>query len=171
MPSIHTSRHLWQVLICAAAIGVSTTTSAHESPKPAVVAAVAGDSTAFEAAAKVIDAFHVALAKGDRDAALALLGDDIQIYEQGWVERSKAEYAAHHLASDIEFSAAVSSVQTARGGAVADDMAYVTTETRVTGKFNDKAVDSISLGTFVLHREAGTWRIVHIHWSSRNAKK
>jgi ketosteroid isomerase-like protein len=165
-------RHLRRVLFCATALVLSTATSALAELKAPPSASIAtGNSTAFEAAANIIDAFHAALAKGDRNAALALLGEDLQIYEQGWVERSKGEYAAHHLASDIEFSAAVSSAQTARSGAVVGDMAYVITERRMTGKFNDKNIDSISLETVVLRRIGGGWHIAHIHWSSRDAKR
>jgi ketosteroid isomerase-like protein len=172
MTSLLVFRNFWRILLCAAAIVVSAAASAHDAPPPPQpVSMVPGDSTALEVAAMAIDAFHAALVKGDRDAALALLAENIQIYEQGWVERSKAEYAAHHLGSDMKFSAAVSSAQTARSGVGVGDMAYVTTEKRMTGKFNDKNIDSISLETVVLRRIEGSWRIAHIHWSSRDAKK
>lgn len=172
MTSLLVFRDFWRISVCAAAIVLSAAASAHDAPTaPQPVSLVSGDSTAFGVAAKSVDAFHAALAKGDRDAALALLAEDIQIYEQGWVERSKAEYASHHLGSDMEFSAAVSSAQTARSGAVIGDMAYVVTEKRMTGKFNDKNIDSISLETAVLRRVEGNWRIAHVHWSSRDAKK
>jgi hypothetical protein len=127
--------------------------------------------TATDAAAGVVDAFHSALAKGDGKAALALLDDQVQIYEQGWVERSKSEYAAKHLESDMKFSAATTQSQTARTGAVVGDLAYISTEGRTAGKFEGKAVDSITLETAVLHRASDGWRIVHVHWSSRKAKK
>lgn len=167
IPFLSNSR---RVAFCAAAIAFSTAALAHDSPRPTEVAAVSSDSRSFDEAAKVVDGFHAALAEGNPDAALSLLTDNIQIYEQGWVERSKAEYAAHHLASDIEFTAAVSGVQTARSGIVIGDMAYVATEARMTGRFKNKNIDSISLETAVLHRTANDWRIAHIHWSSRNAK-
>jgi ketosteroid isomerase-like protein len=130
-----------------------------------------GQAPSFEAAAATVDAFHAALAKGNRDGALALLGDDMQIYEQGWVERSKQEYASHHLASDIEFSAAVTRTQTKRGGTRIGNVAYVMTETKTMGTFEDKAINSIGLETMVVRRSGKAWRIVHIHWSSRDVKK
>ena len=37
--------------------------------------------------------------------------------------------------------------------------------------FKGKAIDSITLETMVLRREQSGWRIVHIHWSSREPKK
>jgi ketosteroid isomerase-like protein len=125
----------------------------------------------IEDAAAVVDSFHAALTKGDRDAALAVMADEVGIFEQGWVERSKAEYASHHLASDSEFSKAVTSAQTARTGAIVGDLAYVATESKTTGRYKDKDVDVIALETMVLRRTESGWRIVHIHWSSRKAKE
>jgi hypothetical protein len=127
--------------------------------------------TPIEEASKIVDAFHGALTKGDGKAALALLDEQVQIYEQGWVERSKDEYASKHLESDMKFSAATTQSQTARTGAVVGDLAYISTEGRTAGKFEGKAVDSITLETVVLHRASDGWHIVHIHWSSRKAKK
>jgi ketosteroid isomerase-like protein len=128
-------------------------------------------NTAIEEAAKAVDAFHDALVKGDRQAAQALLDDQVQIYEQGWVDRSKAEYASHHLESDAAFSAATTNTQTARSGMILGDLAYVISEAKVAGTFKGKAIDSITLETMVLRRREGAWRIVHIHWSSRDDKK
>lgn len=134
-------------------------------------APVAPADAALAPAAKAVDAFHDALAKGDRAAVEALLADDVHIYEQGWVERSKAEYASHHLASDIAFSKATRRKQTARSGVVLGDLAYVTREETVSGEFEGKAINSVTLETMVLRRAKNNWRIVHIHWSSRAAKQ
>ena len=128
-------------------------------------------TAAIEDAGRTVDAFHDALTKGDRQAAQALLDDKVQIFEQGWVERSKAEYAAHHLESDAAFSAATTSAQTARSGMILGELAYVTSEGKVSGTFKGKFIDSITLETMVLRRAPDGWRIVHIHWSSRDAKK
>jgi hypothetical protein len=123
----------------------------------------------YEEAALVADAFHAALQKGDRGAALAALDDSVQIYEQGWVENSKAEYADHHLGADMKFAAATTSRQTARNGSLVGDLAFVTTES-ANGTFEAKPVDTINLETMVLRRSEKGWRIVHIHWSSRKPK-
>ena len=119
--------------------------------------------------AKAVDAFHGALQKGDRAAALASLDEKVQIYEQGWVEHSRAEYEANHLASDLKFAQATSTTQTARDIAVLREFGYVTTESRTTGTFEGKSVDSINLETMVLRLSEKGWRIVHIHWSSRKS--
>jgi ketosteroid isomerase-like protein len=127
-------------------------------------------STTVDEASRVVDAFHAALQKGDRDAALSQLDDAVAIYEQGWVERSKSEYASSHLASDMKFSAATAATQTERTGTIIGDLAYVTSEGTVTGTFEGKPVNSITLETMILRRTDDGWRIIHIHWSSRKPK-
>jgi hypothetical protein len=151
------------VLICTAAIAGGSE-NAHGPTS-------AARPSTFAAAASVVDAFHEALKSRKRDDAQALLDDQVQIYEQGHVERSKSEYASHHLDSDIEFTAATQTSQTARTGAMIGDLTYVSTESRISGSFEDKPIDMISLETMLLRRTSAGWRIVHIHWSSRTAKK
>ena len=129
-----------------------------------------GASATFEDASRVVDDFHAALQNSDRDGALALLDDAVQIYEQGWVEHSKAEYAAEHLASDLKFSAATTAAQTGRTGTLIGDLAYVTSEGTVTGTFEGRPVNSITLETMVLRRTPDGWRVIHIHWSSRKPR-
>ncbi len=121
---------------------------------------------AVEAAAAV-DGFHAALRRGDTSAALEFLAADALIYEEGGAERSRAEYASHHLAADAAFSQAVPSTRSRRTGRASGETAWIATESRTTGRFRDRAVDRLSAETMVLRREGGRWRIAHIHWSSR----
>lgn len=51
----------------------------------------------------VVERFFRELAAGNTNAASALLDPGVVIYESGRVERSRAEYASHHLASDAKF--------------------------------------------------------------------
>lgn len=142
---------------------------AHE---PLQTAAASVDDVQAEAAAatSVVDAFHAALEHGETDAALALLADDVLIFEGGGAERSKAEYAEHHLAADAAFSAAVPSVRSRRIARAGADSAWVASESRTTGAFNGRPIDSLSVETMVLRHEADGWRITHIHWSSHAAR-
>ncbi|MDO9588147.1 MAG: nuclear transport factor 2 family protein [Brevundimonas sp.] len=118
-------------------------------------------------AATVIDAFHAALKAGDTTAALALMAADVMIYEQGGAERSRDEYASHHLGSDAAFAAASEAAVARRSGWADGDVAWITSEGRTTGQFNGRAVDRLTTETMVLKRHAEGWRIHHIHWSSR----
>ncbi len=93
--------------------------------------------------------------------------DVLVVYESGHVERSKAEYVRGHLPSDLAFSRAVPGVTTLSQTFTRGDMAWVITEGRTTGTYEGKPVDRITTETLVLRLDAGGWRIVHIHWSSR----
>ena len=121
------------------------------------------------AAAAVVDNFHAALQQGDTAAALALLSDDVLIFEEGGAERSRSEYEASHLAADATFSAAVPAVRTRRSGRAGSDLAWIASESRTTGTYHERAIDRIGTESMILRRTPAGWRIVHIHWSSRAA--
>lgn len=113
--------------------------------------------------------FHAALNAGDSEAAAALLADDLTVYEEGHVERSKAEYVRGHLPSDLEYSRAVPGVTSLSETFTRGEMAWVISEGRATGVFEGKPVDRITTETMILRLDAGGWKIVHIHWSSHKA--
>ena len=155
-------------LIAALAAAASPVPAHGLVTKPAAVASAL--STAARGAAATVDAFHAALQHGDARAAAALLADDVLIYESGEVERSKAAYAAHHLAADIEFTKAVPSTVTHRAGQAIGGIAWIASEGRTTGNFNGRAIDSMTTETMVLKRVGSGWRIVQIHWSSAKVR-
>lgn len=127
-------------------------------------------SAEAQAAVAAVDAFHQALACGDRAAAAALMAKDALIYESGGVERSKAEYAAHHLSADAAFAQAVRRTLTRRQVRAEGGSAWVASEASVVGTFKGRAINSRSVETMVLRRAGPAWRIVHIHWSSADVK-
>ncbi len=155
-------------LIGMAAIGLSLTAAhpgAHDAPQtppPAEHAAPADSVTPVG----TVTAFHAALTSGNSAAALALLAEDVIIFESGGVESSRAEYASHHLAADAAFSAAVPRTLVSRTQGEAGDMAWVMSVETVTGTYRNRAINSRSVETMLLHRVNGQWRIAHIHWSS-----
>jgi ketosteroid isomerase-like protein len=118
-------------------------------------------------AAAAVDAFHAALRSGDPQAALALMADDASVFEDGRIERTKAEYALHHAGADAAFSKAVKSKRLSRTGQATADIAVIASESRTRGRFRGEEVDRIMVETMVLRRGSeGGWKIVHIHWSS-----
>lgn len=123
-------------------------------------------STSARGAAAIVDAFHSALDRGDTRAAAALLAEDALIFESGGAERTKAEYAEHHLPADAEFSRAVHSVVTRRAGNSMGSLAWVASDGRTSGTYKGKALDLRTTETMVLRQTGKTWKIVHIHWSS-----
>lgn len=156
-------------VILAALLGVAVPAAAASGQSGHADARSPLPQSAREAAA-VVDAFHAALRRGDTRAAAALLAEDALIFESGEAERSKAEYAAHHLGADAEFSKAVSAAVTRRSGGAAGMFAWVSSEGRTTGTFKGKALDRLTTETMVLRHTGGGWKIEHIHWSSAAAK-
>lgn len=131
---------------------------------------LAADSPVTDPVA-VVDEFHNALNRGDASAAAALLDDNALIYEEGDAERSKTEYAAHHLAADIAFLAHIEERVLKRDSGYDGTLAWVATEAEMTGQVGDKTIDRFTTETMILHRVGGGWRILHIHWSSRPVEK
>ncbi len=119
---------------------------------------------------ETVSAFHAAIQAGDKVKALELLSPSIVIYESGYVERSRDEYASHHLGSDMEFGKAVSRKVLKHSERVDGNVAMVMEETETTGKFKDKPVHSFGVETAILEKKGDGWVIVHVHWSSRKAK-
>jgi ketosteroid isomerase-like protein len=113
-----------------------------------------------------VAAFHHALSTGDSAGALALLAPDAVILESGDLE-TRAEYAAHHLAADIEFSRAVPSQQVTTRVYQEGAVAWVASVSTSRGTFRDRAIASQGAELMILTRTAAGWRIRAIHWSSR----
>lgn len=153
-------------LILAAALAFAASTAIAQE----VVPGFGADQTADEATlpvVAVVDAFHAALGSGNADAVLALLAEDVMVLEEGGAERSRGEYAGHHLPADMVFAAATDAEVSRRAAWIEGDTAWVLTEGRTSGQFNGRAVNRLTAETMILHRGADGWRIRHIHWSSR----
>ncbi len=124
-------------------------------------AATAGDT---------VDAFHAALHAGDKDSALAILSPDVTIFESGHVERSRAEYAAHHLADDVAFAGISERRVLRRGERSGNDQAVIWEESETIGRSKGKPVHLLGTETTILVKAGDRWTIVHVHWSSRQVK-
>jgi ketosteroid isomerase-like protein len=153
-------------LVLAAALAFAAPAAiAHEVvDNPAPAEAV---DEAIRPVVAVVDAFHAALGSGNADAVLALLAEDVMVLEEGGAERSREEYAGHHLPADMAFAAATEAGVTRRAAWIQGDIAWVLTEGRTSGQFNGRAINRLTAETMILHRGADGWRIRHIHWSSR----
>jgi len=118
-----------------------------------------------------VDRLYLAIARSDRPAAAAVLAADVQIFESGFVERSRDEYLAHHFEADAGFAQGVTRKVIKHSDQVAGNMALVLQETETAGSYEGKPVKLIGTETAVLRLQGGNWRIVHIHWSSRKPKQ
>jgi len=150
----------------AMSLMIAGTAAAHPAETPTKSITSKAVPAPARPAASVVDGFHLALARGDTRAALRFLAENALIFESGGAERSKAEYASHHLAADAAFSQAVPARITRRTGEAMGSTAWIASEGRTTGKWKGKAVDVVTTETMILRRMGGAWKITHIHWSS-----
>ncbi len=114
-----------------------------------------------------LNSFHAALNSGDEQAVMAVLSPDVLIFESGGAERSRAEYASHHMKSDMAFLAQMGQDEISQAASEQGDTAWIVTESRIYGRYNDKDIDIVSTETAVLKLGEDGWKIVHLHWSSR----
>jgi ketosteroid isomerase-like protein len=160
------------LLAAAACVLIVTAASAHpDQVHDAATKPVAGVAVSARPPAAVVDAFHAALRRGDTNTAQSHLAANALIYESGGVERDRKEYASHHLGADAAFAQAVPGTVIRRTGEAVGAVAWIATEGRTTGTYNDKAIDRITTETMLLRRVGGAWKIVHIHWSSAAAAR
>lgn len=155
--------------LVAAIASCAAPLAAHDTLAPTAQTAIL--PTEARSAAAVVEKFHDALRRGDTALASALLADDALIFEEGNAERSKQEYASHHLGADAAFSQAIAGSVTRRTGKAVGDLAWIASEGRIAGTYKGKAIDRITTETMVLRRSGKAWRIIHIHWSSAAAGK
>jgi ketosteroid isomerase-like protein len=128
---------------------------------PALAAPVAPDE-----AANIVSQFHEALKRGDANVAIAQLSADALIYESGYAETHE-NYLAHHLQADIEFAKQTTRKVTATTSQCGETLCVLMQESETTGSYKGKLVQSIGVETSVLVRAGDTWKIQHVHWSSR----
>jgi ketosteroid isomerase-like protein len=116
-------------------------------------------------------ALHDALAAGDATRVQGLLDSKVMIMEGGDVERSLKEYAAHHLPADLKFMKGVTYQLERQTGDSSGDLAWVASEAAITGSSDGKPVALVSTETLVLKNVGGSWKVVHIHWSSKAGRR
>lgn len=116
-------------------------------------------------------ALHEAMSAGDAKRVQDALDPKVLIMEGGNVERSRAEYAGHHLPADLKFMQALDYKLERQTGDTVGDLAWVASEARLKGTREGKPIDTVSTESLVLKKAAAGWKVVHIHWSSRTAKQ
>jgi len=150
----------------------STAPSTKPSPKPSTappaqaVVKAALFSGLEQAPAKTVLAFHQALKEGDHAKVDQVLADDVMIFEGGGVERSKAEYAQHHMSADMAYLKEMSVETLEHHVKVDGNVAVSMARSKVNGSYKGKTVAHEGMETITLLKQNGQWRINHIHWSN-----
>lgn len=124
-------------------------------------------SAAAQQPSDAVDQFRAALAAGKVDVINDILAEDVLIFEGSGVERSLAEYRSHHLPSDIKFSQHVTFELLERETHNAGELAVVTSRYKVSGTYNEKAIDLTMNETITAKKlDSSSWQIILIHWSN-----
>lgn len=116
--------------------------------------------------AEAVDAFHKALRDGKRDAAIEMLTKDASVFETGYVEPMRDQYAGEHLKQDMEFAAKTKRNVLRRETQIDGNSAWVLSLTETIGDFGERHVELEGTETVILRLVGEDWKIAHIHWSA-----
>jgi ketosteroid isomerase-like protein len=137
-------------------------------PAPTPEASAEVDQSAVVMAV-VID-FHQAIEEGYREGAVRLLDENLIVFETGYVETSRDEYAGGHLDADMQYAMTVKREIVHSQTMVSGNVAVVLSQTRSRGEFAGKKINLTNTETMVLRLGPDGWKIAHIHWSGHELK-
>lgn len=167
------SRFYASNIILAASLAFSLQASAHEPDKAASMGMpvfVQNVAPAAIDAVKVVDSFSTAIQSVKLDVAKNLLDPKVLILESGGSERSRDEYMGGHAIADANFLQNAHIQQRYRQAQAEGNFAWVATESEIQATEQGKKILLLSTETMLLKKTLQGWKIVHIHWSSRNKK-
>jgi ketosteroid isomerase-like protein len=116
--------------------------------------------------ASVLESFYGAIKRGDAKSAMSVIAPDAMFVESGTLE-TRAQYEMNHLPADIDFEKQVTGTRDPLRVTFNGDTAWVIATTTYDGKFEGAPVQFVSAQLMVLTKDAETWKIRAIHWSSR----
>lgn len=115
---------------------------------------------------ETVDAYYQALRDQNPALALSLLSREVQVFEHGRLNRSREDYAAAHLPTDLDSAKRITRELLSRRSGGAGDLYWVSSTYREQQMLEDGEKDSNATETVLLRRRGETWQIVHIHFSA-----
>ncbi len=122
------------------------------------------------AAEAVANAFHAALQKGDRTAALALLAPEVSIIEGGETQ-TRGQYAAGHLSEDIAFLQSARIKPLSLGSMPMGPTAMVGSRSEIRATHDGKPIALLSTEMLTLKQTPAGWLITRVEWASQRLSK
>lgn len=125
---------------------------------------------------EVLKAYKSALENKTAEGTFDLFSADSEVYEQGGVEGSYANYIEHHLGPELshfnrfEFSDYTVQVETSLPYAFTTETYTYTIELQGEKGASPRIIDRKGVATSVLKKTDGEWKIIKMHSSSRNKK-
>ena len=112
-----------------------------------------------------IEKYDRAVAAKDVATVKSLLAPDVLLYEHSVRNDGLQDVFENHLKPEIlefqDLELDFSDVRITSG----TDLALVTRQYRVRGKLGERVIDATGNETMVWRKVAGSWKIVHIHYS------
>src|SRR5690606_7053108 len=105
------------------------------------------------------------------DKVLDLLAKDALVYEQGFAETSRDEWARKQLGTAIAFARDTERRVVRRQASEAGDAAWVISTTQTLLDVGERKLMLEGAETAILRRDGADWRIVHLHWSAHEASE
>jgi len=115
---------------------------------------------------ETVDAYYQALRDQKPALALSLLGREVQVFEHGRLNRSRQDYAAAHLPTDLDSAKRITRELLSRRSGGSGDFHWVASNFREQEMLEDGESGSNATETVLLRRRGGAWQIVHIHFSA-----
>jgi ketosteroid isomerase-like protein len=120
----------------------------------------------------VLAAYRAALTARDTEAMASLFAEDSAIFESGKAEGNFANYLEHHLRPELAEFASFSIGEPKVAVTTMGDMAFASETYTYRIELTDgRVVDREGVATSVLMHDAGGWKIVQYHSSSRAPAK
>ncbi|MCH2450015.1 MAG: nuclear transport factor 2 family protein [Gracilimonas sp.] len=117
-----------------------------------------------QAISKTLADFENAIVENNSEVASGLLHDNVIILE-GSSSETKEQYLSHHFHSDGRFLSAMNREVISEQITIEGNIAWVSSQTKMTGTYNEREIDRTSLELAVLKKENGEWKIIALHWS------
>ena len=109
-------------------------------------------------------ALSAAIKGGNKDVVRELLHEDVLVLESGHAQRSRDDYMSGHMLSDMAFLKNMTLKTVNQSVSIDADLAWVTTETHMTGKFKDREIDETTQEFLIMRKGDDGWKVTHIHW-------
>jgi ketosteroid isomerase-like protein len=132
----------------------------------ASVTLAAQPSTEKDRVAKTLNDLETAIINNNAKQAGEILHEEAAILEGGKME-TKSQYLSHHFQADGKFLAAMHREKVSQTIKIEGNVAWVTSKTKMTGRYSGRDIDMNSLELAVLKKENNVWKVVALHWSSR----
>lgn len=115
---------------------------------------------------ETVEAFHKALRTGKAEAAVDYLGPEVVVFEQGFINPSRAEFVSSQLQEAADFATRTERRVIRREAWQDGNIAWVLSSTLTVGIFEGRKLELEGAETMVMRKDGEGWKITHIHWSA-----